>query len=485
MDLPTVTGTNNPNRQVSVDAWNNAVVAINDSGKKSEANTWTGATQTWTGQQYYQGRINFSVSGAPGSFATVGAQFQATNTSTTAGYGYRFYYKQEGEVTSGFTLVSANLGDFTGLNGSATGMSDWLVAQSGTDATKTFGVCGVEINPINLADDKGYARNRIELNRWLGGIQIVPEAHDLLTGGANYAAYNVLFGVMISHSNSDTSSGYQAKTYNGILCETDAIAPGGVGVQLAGANADPTQIPKFGVRVDDTWETALDTRGGTFTNSDRAITLKQGQKLAWYQSDGTTLRREFNEQTIVSSAPVPVLRYLLPEQVGAIAGAHVAGGENSLRFFMGYLRRDITIDALGLRITTAVAGGNMQIGIWAADATTAFPTGAPLVTSASLSTGSAAAVTDTAATGSLKAGWYWFATNADTTAATAVAMCFGNVSTQMLSLVGQGTISTGVVVGLAKSQTFGTWPTLTGNATTDGLSVVSTASIPAVFYMAA
>lgn len=134
-----------------------------------------------------------------------------------------------------------------------------------------------------------------------------------------------------------------------------------------------------------------------------------------------------------------------------------------------------TVDTISVRTTTLATGGNAQIGIYAASATTKWPTGTPLGTTGQFSvdtptgikTGSFTAGTGNSGTNvSVTAGsQYYLCSNSDN--ATAVFIVSGNTNGYNAWLVGSTAVtdvaSTIPSINFAyTSQTFGTWPDLTG-----------------------
>jgi hypothetical protein len=147
-----------------------------------------------------------------------------------------------------------------------------------------------------------------------------------------------------------------------------------------------------------------------------------------------------------------------------------APGSGSIRLYPAYIRKTITISALGLRVITASAGGNVQAAIYANDPATNRPTGNPLASTASMSTASAASVSATASV-TLSPGLYWFATNCDnataafTGATTTVAQGSWLIgSATQANCLGNGS---GTLSGLSFTQAFGTWPDLTAGSFTE------------------
>lgn len=153
-------------------------------------------------------------------------------------------------------------------------------------------------------------------------------------------------------------------------------------------------------------------------------------------------------------------------------GTVVTGGNpgaNNIKLFPGYIKERITINALGVRVATLSAGGNVQAAIYANNAATGRPTGNALASTASMSTASVANV-NAAVSVQVEPGLYWFATCMDNATATLAAL--SNTSTiGMTVLVGSATqandLAGGGLVGLTVSGTFGTWPSMTGQTFTE------------------
>jgi hypothetical protein len=146
---------------------------------------------------------------------------------------------------------------------------------------------------------------------------------------------------------------------------------------------------------------------------------------------------------------------------------------NKIYFASGFFPVPVTIAALGAKITTIGAAGNFQVAVYAADATTGLPTGAPLAATGNISTGSLFAASTTLASPVLfPAGYYWFAEMADNNT-----VKFAAITTDMNSgSTVTGTNASGIGVTSQTYQgptvTFGSWPTMnatscgTGNCTT-------------------
>jgi hypothetical protein len=157
-------------------------------------------------------------------------------------------------------------------------------------------------------------------------------------------------------------------------------------------------------------------------------------------------------------------------------------GSNSIRCYPGFFYERSTIGALGARINTVSAGGNLQVAIYASNFTTHRPTGLPIASSASLSTTTAGAVSTTLNTsgGSIALSTngpqlLWWCSNFDNNTATAN----GSSGTPAMSALMGGTSTqanlqntSAILSGVSTPQTFGTWPDLTSATFTDQLTVV-------------
>lgn len=142
-----------------------------------------------------------------------------------------------------------------------------------------------------------------------------------------------------------------------------------------------------------------------------------------------------------------------------------APGLNSIRLYPFYIHGPVTIDKLGLCVTTLFAGGNVQAAIYAPDPTTLNPTGSALVSTASMSTAATGSVSGDASY-TFAAGLHWAASNCDN--ATSAFDANGSTSTWMSRAIGSSTQAScwttggGTLSGYTFAQTFGTWPDLTG-----------------------
>lgn len=152
-------------------------------------------------------------------------------------------------------------------------------------------------------------------------------------------------------------------------------------------------------------------------------------------------------------------------------GAAVVGGQ--IKFHPIVIKERVTISELAVRVTTAESGKTFQLAIYAADPATKLPSGNVLGVTGTMSAGTTGAMSATLAGGNLtlNPGLYWVGINGDTT--TAVFQAFGSNSTFIAALIGgtasqvaSGTASS--VSFLGNTQTFGTWPDLTGQGFSKG-----------------
>lgn len=173
--------------------------------------------------------------------------------------------------------------------------------------------------------------------------------------------------------------------------------------------------------------------------------------------------------------------------------SHGAGAvlpANTLRLVPFRLRQLVNISGLGLRITTLAAGGNVQLGIYAANGNTLLPTGLVRAFSPSFPTDAAGAFTALFAAGPVQfpRGVYWLGVNADAAAGgTVIAQTIVAAAGEFANLVGAAALGSFFSGAGAASfcrtiaATFGTWPELTPPGAT--AEAATTASATAAFLV--
>jgi hypothetical protein len=173
-------------------------------------------------------------------------------------------------------------------------------------------------------------------------------------------------------------------------------------------------------------------------------------------------------------------RWYLPSNIYSLSTGS-APGAGSIRLYPAYIKERITLNALGIRITTLSAGGNVQAAIYAVNTSTGLPTGTALASTSSIST-AATGNLNSAVNLQLEPGIYWFATNCDN----GVAIFTGTLNSSPLAstIIGSTTEaatlqSSGGLQGFSVSQTFGTWPDLTSASL---VNIASATSIPIVQF---
>lgn len=162
-----------------------------------------------------------------------------------------------------------------------------------------------------------------------------------------------------------------------------------------------------------------------------------------------------------------------PLYTGAINnGAAAASG--TIYYHPIYIPRAITVSDLGCAISTASAGGNVKLAIYAHSTSTNRPSGTPLAETGNISTTSTGLVSAdiTGANVTLAAGVYWAAFWMDNTSA--ILRCIDRTSMDLLSaLIGSATQanvvnSSGFMLkGVTSAETFGTWPNATSETYTE------------------
>lgn len=208
-----------------------------------------------------------------------------------------------------------------------------------------------------------------------------------------------------------------------------------------------------------------------------SIWSRTDTRQVWICDDVTTNAAVWTQLELSDHPGYIVGNWYIPPGIRAFSSG-AAPGAGSIRLLPDYIKERITINALGVRINTLSAAGNVQAAIYANNPLTNRPTGAALTSTASMTTGSVANV-NASASMQLEPGLYWFATNCDngtavfTSPASYAASSTVGSPTQTNTLVGnQG------LVGVSTPQTFGTWPDLTSATFTD----VNASSIPVVQF---
>lgn len=179
-----------------------------------------------------------------------------------------------------------------------------------TEDGEPWGVVGAEINVENRHADHGYQSTRLYGGSWCVLYQFVPEAQDFTDDGST--GYNILASIFFGQSSVDGASGYPARTYNAILSEPNAIAPGGRAIRFAGGNEGNglNRDPHSFLQADENWTCGIDFTLATFRGQDglgagHAGRFRHGQFLAWRRSLDDALRVVFGvnyDETVICAA---------------------------------------------------------------------------------------------------------------------------------------------------------------------------------------
>jgi hypothetical protein len=231
-----------------------------------------------------------------------------------------------------------------------------------------------------------------------------------------------------------------------------AVADGGTGASSSTAARSNLGAAASGANSDITTLTGLTT----------PLSLAQG---------GTGGATPATARAGLQSYRVTQPSYAVGRWYWAARNAFAAGqvqAANTIRLAPFNVAQAVTISDIMAAITTVSSSGNVQLAVYAADATTNMPTGSPLLSSANISAGTAgpAAVT-LAAPVTLAPGLYWMAVNADNS----TVGVFSNRVYDYGSLVGgsspAGIYGNGGSSSLSYAQTFGAWPSLTSASFTE------------------
>lgn len=178
-------------------------------------------------------------------------------------------------------------------------------------------------------------------------------------------------------------------------------------------------------------------------------------------------------------------RWYAPVKGSYSSGAGIAA--NTLSLLPFYVSRPITISDLGIRVTQAASGGNSRVAIYANDPATNLPTGAALAATGDISTtstgGQSAAIVGGAVT--LEQGWHWMAVLVDATAASATFQTLSaatihagyEMGSETLAKVTASSTNGALALSVANSESYGTWPDLTGDTFSE-LTTLASAVVP-------
>lgn len=255
---------------------------------------------------------------------------------------------------------------------------------------------------------------------------------------------------------------------------TDVLITGlATATTLAGANVlEVQQTSSFTAQT--TLNNIADFSLTRIDNSVVGSALAGPEKLAGFSSGVKTFTatqlNAFNESARLGWASAPYFSghwYNLSR--GSVFAAGAAVTANTIRMYPIIIDKALTVAQLGLRITTGAAG-NVQMAVYAHSNATNRPTGNALITTASQSTGATGTFSMAPVAGNtvLNPGVYWCAINVSV--GTIVFSAPSAASSSVSNIVGASNLAAlssgpgGATNILSFSQTFGTWPDLTGQS---------------------
>jgi len=352
-----------------------------------------------------------------------------------------------------------------------------LVDGTGIDVVVDDGAETITINATGSVYTDEMARDAIGTALTAGtGITVTPnDGADTITIAVTESTYQPLDSDLTTIASltatTDTflqskSSAWTTRTPTEVTADLIAM----VGDSGSGGTKGLVPAPAAGdaaagkyLDADGTWTVPPGGGGGSvsdtaYASSWNGVTTDAPSKNAVYDklvSVDASLRPAF----IVGNwyAPIPYASYA--------AGAALV--QDSARFIPFVLQHAITISDLGARITTLHAANNIQLAIYANNATTIRPTGSDLAATGNITTASTGAVSaDIAGSDvTLQPGLYWMGVNSSgSTVVCQTIAAAASLSSYFIGATALGTVTSGgtsMVFNLSTPLTFGTWGDLT------------------------
>jgi hypothetical protein len=315
---------------------------------------------------------------------------------------------------------------------------------------------------------------------------IAPSANvQTLLGAADFAAFrtslSLVVGTNVQAYDADlaTIAGLTATTDNFLQAKSSAWASrtptqvtadliAMVGDSGSGGTKGLVPAPAAGdaaaakyLKADGTWATV--SGGGSV--SDTAYASSWDADTTTAPSKNAVYDKFVSVDASLRPAFIAGNWYALIPYASYAAGAALV--QDSARFIPFVLQYAITISDLGARITTAHAANNIQLAIYANNATTMRPTGSELAATGNITTASTGAVSAdiTGSDVTLQPGLYWMGVNSSaSTVVCQVIAAAASLSSYFIGATALGTVTSGgtsMVFNLSTPLTFGTWGDLT------------------------
>ena len=370
-----------------------------------------------------------------------------------------------GLVASGNPIVSSGTITFV----YASGFQAYTTAESNKLATIASGA------QVNVGTNLSYSGASRALNSSTGSGVILPlftNSEAGLVGGSGGGTINFLRADG-QWAAPPVGSGTSSGTSGGTVTSVGLVVPSGfsVGGSPVTTSGDIALIFASGFSLpsnasQSNWNTAFNERlswdGGSAGLAAASGRTSLGLTGLATATVGSGLILSSGVLSATTSSVYAVSGWIVPFEGNMAAGSALTA--NTIALYPFIVRRNVTIDNLGARVTTVTSGSNVQLAVYRSDADNKI-TGTALAATGSLSSATATTIFGSVTAFTLQAGSiYWMAINSN---GTPVMSAPSTLSMHLNSILGPplladvfGTATISLVLRTV-AQTFNTWPDLT------------------------